>query len=158
MNGYRKLILALALTAPCIVLGCLPPDQAGPVPVPNPPAPQPAAPVEMETVKADVGVGAKGRSLDEYKGKSEAILAQPAITYFAAKERIAFEVAVPHALNLFNASEGRYPTDHEEFMDRIIKENQIKLPVLPVGHEYKYDPETHTLMVVRPKPAAPPQP
>ena len=111
----------------------------------------------METVKADVGVGNKGRSLDEYKGKSEAIIAQPAITFFAAKEMIAFKIEVPHAMSFFQANEGRFPKDHEEFMERIIKENNIKLPSLPQGHEYTYDPESHELMVVRPK-ASIPQP
>lgn len=60
------------------------------------------------------------------------------------------------ALNLFNASEGRYPNSHEEFMTRIIKENNIQLPVLPGGNKYQYDVENHKLVVVEPPaPAAP---
>ncbi|MBS0264290.1 MAG: hypothetical protein JSS02_20295 [Planctomycetes bacterium] len=56
---------------------------------------------------------------------------------------------VTHAIGLFQASEGRYPKDHDEFMERIIKENNIKLPVLPFKGRYVYDVEKHELMVVR---------
>jgi len=56
---------------------------------------------------------------------------------------------IDHAVDLFNASEGRYPKDYDEFMKRIIKENQIKLPVLPGGAKYAYDVENHKLRVVK---------
>jgi hypothetical protein len=56
---------------------------------------------------------------------------------------------IDHAVDLFQASEGRYPKDYEEFMTRIIKENQIKLPVLPGGAKYAYDVEKHKLRVVK---------
>jgi hypothetical protein len=56
---------------------------------------------------------------------------------------------IQHALDLFNASEGRYPKDYDEFMKRIIKENQIKLPVLPGGAKYAYDVEHHKLLIVK---------
>jgi hypothetical protein len=59
------------------------------------------------------------------------------------------KLAIEHALNLFNATEGRYPKDHEEFMQRIIKENHIKLPVLPHKAKYEYDVENHQLVVVK---------
>ena len=36
-------------------------------------------------------------------------------------------------------------------MENVIKANQIKLPVLPPGHKYVYDPATKQLMVERPK-------
>jgi hypothetical protein len=56
---------------------------------------------------------------------------------------------ITHALDLFNANENRYPNSHEEFMERIIKENNIKLPVPPYQGRYVYDVEKHQLMVVR---------
>jgi hypothetical protein len=56
---------------------------------------------------------------------------------------------IQHAVDLFNASEGRYPKDYDEFMIRIIKENQIKLPVLPGGAKYAYDVENHKLRIVK---------
>lgn len=57
-------------------------------------------------------------------------------------------LAIEHALNLFNGLEGRYPTSHDEFMTRIIKENNIQLTALPAGQEYQYDVENHKLMIV----------
>ena len=56
---------------------------------------------------------------------------------------------VTSALELFRATEDRYPKDHEEFMVRIIKENNIQLPVLPYKGQYKYDVEKHELVIVR---------
>jgi hypothetical protein len=57
---------------------------------------------------------------------------------------------VAHALNLFNAEHGRYPKDHAEFMAKIIKANQIQLPVLPEGFQYMYDVQNHKLEIVKP--------
>ena len=58
-------------------------------------------------------------------------------------------LGIEHAVNLFNASEGRYPASYDEFMTRIIKENNIRLPVLPPGLEYQYDVENHKLLVIQ---------
>lgn len=102
---------------------------------------------ETERVKAEKGVGIKGRSLDEYEGP----IVTPAKTYFTAKERIIFEIAVPHALALYEATEGQGPKTHEEFMEKIVEANKIELPMLAPGHKYVYDPETKVLMVERPK-------
>lgn len=60
----------------------------------------------------------------------------------------ASKLAVQQALNFFNASNGRYPKDHAEFMDKIIKANNIRLPVLPGGRRYQYDVDNHELVVV----------
>lgn len=118
-------------------------------PSPPPSAPATATPDESATerVKAEKGVGIKGRSLDQYEG----VVVTPAKAYFSARERIAFEIAVPHALNLYKASEGHAPKTHQEFMEKIVEFNQIKLPLLPQGHKYVYDPVTEQLMVERPK-------
>jgi hypothetical protein len=110
--------------------------------------PAAAAPSDpnVERVKAEKGVGIKGRSLDEYEG----VIVTPAKTLFSVREDLIFK-SITHALNLFNASEGRYPESHEEFMEKIVKFNNIKLPELPPGHKYVYDPEANELMVERPK-------
>lgn len=47
----------------------------------------------------------------------------------------------------FQALNERYPKDHQEFMDQIIKANNIKLPVLPADKKYQYSPDRHELMV-----------
>lgn len=120
--------------------------QSAPSPPPAP-ATTPSVESATERVKAEKGVGIKGRSLDQYEG----VIVTPAKAYFSARERIAFEIAVPHALNLYKASEGHAPKTHEEFMEKIVEFNQIKLPLLPQGHKYVYDPMTEQLMVERPK-------
>lgn len=55
---------------------------------------------------------------------------------------------IAHALNLFNATEGRYPESYDEFMEKIIKANNIQLPVLPGGKKYQYDVANHQLVVI----------
>lgn len=55
---------------------------------------------------------------------------------------------IKQAVDLFEASEGRYPMDYDEFMEKIIKANNIQLPVLPGGKKYQYDVENHKLVVV----------
>jgi hypothetical protein len=106
----------------------------------------------METVKAEVGVGKKGRSLDEHEG----FVVTPVKSLFAVRERAVFEVQIPKALQLFNGFEGRNPKSHEEFWEKIVKANNLEgqMPELPEGHRYQYDPETNELMVVRPKKVA----
>ena len=58
------------------------------------------------------------------------------------------ELKIQHAVGIFNAIEGRYPKDHEEFMTKVIKANNIRLPQLGPGKQYQYDVENHALMVV----------
>ena len=78
----------------------------------------------------------------------------PLQAYGPALEQIS-KTHIKHALDLFNATEGRYPNSYEEFMDKIIKENNIQLPVLPFGHKYQYDVANHELVVVKPPAEAP---
>lgn len=70
------------------------------------------------------------------------------------------KLSITSAVNSFWALEGRYP-NYNEFMDQIIKQNNIQLPVLPAKFEYQYDEAKHELVVVAPleadkKPAAAP--
>jgi hypothetical protein len=46
---------------------------------------------------------------------------------------------------------GRGPKTHEEFMEKIIRANDIKLPELPSGHRYVYDPVQGELLVEQPR-------
>ena len=72
----------------------------------------------------------------------------PLQAYGPAMEQIS-KIEVKQAVDLFNASEGRYPKDYDEFMTRVVKPNNIKLPVLPGGWKYAYDVENHELQVVK---------
>ena len=69
----------------------------------------------------------------------------------SALEQVA-EIPIIQGVQLFHATEGRYPKDHEEFMTRVIKANKIKLPKLSEGMRYEYDVENHKLMIVREEP------
>lgn len=103
-----------------------------------------------QPVKAGVGVGKQGRSLDN-QSDLQLMVSYPAVKFFEAKERIAFEIQIPHAVNLFRATEGRFPKSHEEFMTKVVKANQIVLPELPPGRSYRFDSEKGELWVDPPK-------
>jgi ribosomal protein S16 len=63
----------------------------------------------------------------------------------------AAKIKITQAVALFNAEHGRYPKDYEEFMEKVIRQNQIELPVLSTKHKYQYDVENHELIVVEVK-------
>lgn len=58
---------------------------------------------------------------------------------------------IQQAVALFQAEHGRYPKDYEEFMTKIVKQNNIELPVLPGKYVYQYDVKNHELVVVSAK-------
>lgn len=91
--------------------------------------------------KADVGAGEKGRG---YGGDP---ITEPAKQYFAIRERTVFQIQIPQALNMYKALNGKLPKDHEEFMSKVVKENNISLPELPEGKTYLYDAEQGELMI-----------
>lgn len=105
-------------------------------------AAQPEAGMVRE--KAERGMGKKGQ------GYGGGIITQPISTYFQTRDRVAFSVQIPHEMNLFKATNDRYPKDLDEFMNKIIKPAGIQLPELPDGHRYVYDPEKGELLVERP--------
>lgn len=72
----------------------------------------------------------------------------PLNAYQPAIEKLA-KLRIKQAVDLFHAFHGRYPEDHAEFMDEVIKPNQIQLPVLPGEWKYQYDVENHELVVVK---------
>jgi hypothetical protein len=102
-------------------------------------------PPGMEQEKAQVGSGEKGRDY------GDGIIATPVTTYFKVRERVAYEIQIPKAMQLYEQMEGHAPRSHEEFMEKIVKANSIPLPTLPNGHTYRYDPKEKQLMVVYPK-------
>jgi hypothetical protein len=106
---------------------------------------QPQRPPE-ETIreKAEVGMGRKGHY-------SPGILTTPLASYWRSQELAAYRIKVPHALNLYKGLHGQFPKTQEEFVREILEPNQIKLPELPEGHFYVYDPEKGELQVARPK-------
>jgi hypothetical protein len=104
-----------------------------------------APPPATERIVADTGVGAKGR---DYGG---GIITEPVRQYFRAPQMVVFDIQIPHAMNLYKASnDNKGPASHEEFMTHIIQANQLKLPKLIEGEKYVYDASTEQLMVERP--------
>ena len=134
---HRVIPVLAVLAALC---GCKPP--LPPVAKAPPPPPQP---VVMEQVKAEKGVGIKGRSLDGESG----IIVTPVKAYFAAKEEIAFT----HFLSqyrIYNALTDDVPKDFDDLTEKVLKPYMLKLPLLPEGHKYAWNAETQELMVERP--------
>jgi hypothetical protein len=118
------------------------PTRALPTPTPIDPGPAPGMMREV----ARPGVTGKG-------GYEEGILAPlttPLNTYWSAKEMAVYEIAIPRAMQIFEFAKERKPNSHEEFMREIIRKNNFKLPELPVGVRYVYDPKRGELMVERP--------
>jgi hypothetical protein len=79
----------------------------------------------------------KGRSLE-----GGGYLSVVAGTRFWAEHQIILD-NITYAMKLYQAEHGRFPKDQEEFMNKIIEPNlpATRLPELPEGWEYYYDPE-----------------
>ncbi|MGO9114850.1 MAG: hypothetical protein ACLP9L_37020 [Thermoguttaceae bacterium] len=94
--------------------------------------------------KAKVGMGEKGR------GYGGGIITEPIHVMFTAQETIVLQ-RIDEATKFYRAEhDGQPPKTQDEFMDRIIKANSIRLPTLPQGARYVYNPSTGELMVERP--------
>ena len=61
---------------------------------------------------------------------------------------------IDHNLQLYKAqdSQGRGPRTQQEFFEKIIKDGGIRLPTLPPGQRYVYDPVKEELLVEQPRP------
>ena len=110
----------------------------------------PAASAATEQVEATVNtVGTRGRS---YGG---GIVTEPVSQLFKQKDRIHL-MQLEQAIKLYKAEHGRLPQTHEEFMQKIVNNPQygIRLPELPPGHRYVWDPKQEKLLVERPAPSS----
>lgn len=130
--------------ASLVTIGCggaAPAPKAGPTAeVTFKAAPQP----EMVREQAKVGMTGKGEG---YGGDP---ITEPVRQLWRVKEQIVL-LQIEKAVQLYETTENRKIASHDEFMDKIVKENNIPLPVLPPGHRYVYDTAKAELMVERPK-------
>lgn len=55
---------------------------------------------------------------------------------------------IKHAMDLYQATNGEYPKDYNEFMTGVIKANNLSLPKLPPYQEYSYDAKEHKLIIL----------
>lgn len=113
-----------------------------PLPGQAPPG-QPQAQPGTVTEKAQAGVTGRGNY-------GPGLITTPVSAYFQVQEQLAFQ-QVTHAMKLYEAANGEKPKTEEEFMTKVIKANSIKLPALPEGSKYKYDPKTGELLVEHPQ-------
>lgn len=98
-------------------------------------------PANVVREKAQVGMTGKGQG---YGGDP---ITEPVRQLWRVKEQIVL-IQIEKAVQLFEATENRKIASNDEFMTKIVKENQI---ALPPGHRYVYDPAKGELMVERPK-------
>ncbi len=105
---------------------------------------EPAADMEAQQALAGVGIGGQ-----KFKNDSDfdKIMTGPISTLKHIQQLAPLEIQIPHALNLFQATNGRLPKNHAEFMTEIIEFNKINLPELPPGHVYHYNKEAGQLWV-----------
>jgi hypothetical protein len=57
-------------------------------------------------------------------------------------------LSIQHSMDLYHATNERYPKDLDEFMAEIIKPNGIALPQLPPYQKYAYDEKAHKLIIL----------
>jgi hypothetical protein len=160
MNLRPALLLAL------LVVGCDDGPGAGTVPKapPRPAAANPPAQVArekpQEKAKAKPILGERTQDVKDAQAelkKGSAVAAPRVIskdpitlsgnTYVYAIGKTAID-NIKHAVDLYQATNGEYPKTHEEFMEKIIKENNISLPVLPYYQSYSYDKDKHMLIIL----------
>ncbi len=55
---------------------------------------------------------------------------------------------IDYAIKLYQAQTGEYPKTYDEFMEKIIKENNIALPEQPSYRKYGYDAAEHRLTII----------
>lgn len=120
------------------------------------PSPAPAPPAEENPII----VGKRTQDIRESKGE-KAKGAVEVGTKITAKDYITLQgnayvtiigqtsiLSIQHAMDLFKATNDRYPKDYNEFMAEIIQANNIALPKLPVYQEYGYDEARHQLIIL----------
>ena len=136
------------------------PQQPEAVP-PQPPADKPTQPEENTVmVPAAPGMSGKGNYGTPTGNNPMEIITVPISTMFRTQDRLVLQ-QVEYAMNLYKAGHGRVPATHEEFWEQIILANNLqpnqsssnknKLPQLPPGQEYVYDPKDGVLKIRKPK-------
>lgn len=97
---------------------------------------------------------AEGKKVSDSKVRVTDPISAPLQAYSPMIEQ-ATKAQIEHAVKLFQATNDRYPKDYDEFMQSIIKENNIRLPVLPGSKKYEYDETNHTLVITEGPATAP---
>jgi hypothetical protein len=163
MPASTRRALALAMSLGLAVAGC---DQPTGTTRKIARKPKPAEPVAEAEAPAPAPVGPRpilGQRTQDIRDmakeqKAGGVVTAPRIT---AKDPITLQgnayvsiigqtsmFSIQKALDLYQAETGEFPKTTEDFMDKIIKANNIALPKLPFYQEYGYDAPNHKLVIL----------
>ncbi|HEY2157866.1 MAG TPA: hypothetical protein VGH33_19715 [Isosphaeraceae bacterium] len=160
-----RLAPALALAIALALPGC---DDAPPPPTPgvsSSPAPaRPAPPPEpakaelkpreilgkrttdIRDAQKEMNSGSAVKAAPRKLGKDPITISGNAYVSIVGQSAV---LTIKHDLDLYQAGhDGQYPKTYKEFMDEIIKPNNIALPTLPYYQEYGYDAPNHQLIIL----------
>ena len=143
----------LVLLATCAI-GCM--RASSPTPPPKQdeaPAPQaeekPKSILKKTTQEIAKFDPAAGRKISDSKVNATTPLLHSLEAYGPMVEQVS-KLGIQKKVMEFNALHGHWPT-YEEFMEKIIKGQNVRLKVLPGKMEYQYDEAKHELVVVHPQ-------
>lgn len=89
----------------------------------------------------------KGAQIAPTKIQAKDPITLPGNAYVTIVGRTAM-MQIEHAMNLYKATNDRFPKDFAEFKTEIIQANNLALPKLPYYQEYSYDEKEHKLIVL----------
>jgi hypothetical protein len=172
----RSSTVLVALLLPLASAGCgaktpapAAPAAAAPAPPPPPPGHAAAAPnappggamdgapaarsrsilgrttQEVRDAPTEEAAGAQRIEKPEITGQDYITVTGQAYSVILGRSAI---LSIQHAVDLFNAENGRYPKDYDEFKREIIAKNRIQLPLLPAHQKYGYDAQEHKLVIL----------
>ncbi len=144
--SLRRLSLVAVVSLISWEIGCSGPDAADTT---DTKAKRPRKSIFKQRTQ-DVGEfdATEGKTVSDSKIKITSPLLGGLEAYGPLAEKVT-KLSIDHHLNIFNAAQGRFPKDHDEFMREIIKKNNLQLPKLPGGSKYEYDVANHKLVVVK---------
>ena len=136
--------LTATLICCCLAIGCAPPQSTTGGGAAGAPSEEGSGSVVAQ--KAVAGVGKQGQLVDKHSDVQK-IVSGPAGALFKVKQKAVLEIQIPQALQLFKATNGEFPKNHQEFMTHIVEANRLQLPELPEGAVYHFNSEKGELWV-----------
>lgn len=119
---------------------------------PEPVAPAAPAPIPAEPTneRVEIQQGFTGKGQYGPSGVMD-VITVPISQHFSARERTML-MSLEHAEKLYKAAnDDKLPNTHDEYMEKIITDNMIKLYDLPPGERYVFDPAQGKLMIEKAK-------
>ncbi len=175
MTRYLEPVYVLSLSLLMLVVGCAEPP-APPAAATAPPPVQPASAVParppgstasgvppMPAPPASNGGPILGKKTDDVRDAQQEIAAgaqkvEPRVTgkdpititgsAYAAIVGRTEQLRIKQAIDIFKATNDRYPRDYDEFKKEILDANGIRLTQLPYYQKYGYDAEKHELIIL----------